>query len=176
MGEIILAILNFYDGLRKDTENLNLSYPYKNIANLIDVIFTIDVFFLFFVVILGMEGLMKIWVFSGVVLLSYITAVMIPKFLKILSRRKDNNHDTISTLVSVILLIVVFYLFIPIGEKVSINDLEYYIETYQLDYYCTEYTSTEKIINLLKVCVWFILFFGAAILPDFFINKKKKKA
>ncbi|EAV3845877.1 hypothetical protein IF568_004360 [Salmonella enterica] len=174
MKELILAILNFYDNVRKDTEDL--TYPYKNIDILIHVIIAIDVFFLFFVVVLGMEGVIKIWAFTGVVLLSYITAVMIPKFLKILSRRKDNNHDTISTLVSVILLIVVFYLFIPImGEKVSINDLEHYIETYQLDSYCTEYTSTEKIINLLKVCVWVILFFGAAILPDFFINKKKEQ-
>ncbi|HHT0526427.1 TPA: hypothetical protein ACTW6T_005552 [Klebsiella michiganensis] len=173
MKELILTILNIYDNFRKNTEDL--TYPYKNINILTHVVIAIDVFFLFFVVVLGMEGLIKIWVFTGVVFLSYISAVMIPKFLKILSRRKDNNHDTISTLVSVILLIVVFYLIPIMGEKVSINDLEHYIETYQLNSYCTEYTSTEKIINLLKVCVWVILFFGSAILPDFFINQKKEQ-
>ncbi|EOD0171963.1 hypothetical protein ACI8OL_004715 [Salmonella enterica] len=106
------------------------------------------------------------------------------------NRRKNNNTNTkknefyypyenISILVSVILLVIVLCLFIPImemGEKVSMNDLGHYIEINKQHYYCTEYTSTEKIIYLLKGCVWFILFFGAAYLPDFFINKKKEKS
>ncbi|EBB3558147.1 hypothetical protein HLB76_004340 [Salmonella enterica] len=105
------------------------------------------------------------------------------------NRRKDNNtytkenefyypHENISTLVSVILLVIVLCLFIPImemGEKVSMNDLGHYIEINKQHYYCTEYTPTERIIYLLKTCVWFTLFFGAAYLPDFFINKKKEK-
>ncbi|ECC4795958.1 hypothetical protein C3U54_23580, partial [Salmonella enterica] len=87
-------------------------------------------------------------------------------------------HENISTLVSVILLVIVLCLFIPImemGEKVSINDLGHYIEINKQHYYCTEYTPTERIIYLLKTCIWFTLFFGAAYLPDFFINKKKEK-